>query len=114
MTNLDRIQHLVFEFDEWLSEASENAIRQNCREQGSVFFKFIENRGVSRGWAAKLIQVATGYNAAVIWQIASVDQVREALNSYYLSIKGIEYEELDSGRGLNARQTRDIVRKFWN
>lgn len=113
MSEQEKILQLVQVFDEWLATASEEQIRENCREQGSVFFRFLEERGVNRGWTAKLIQRATGYSATKIWSIASAIQVKAALNSYYLSMRAVDLEEAETGQPLNYRQTQRIVRRFW-
>ena len=114
MPDKEKILHLIQVFDEWLKEASEDQIRQNCREQGAVFFRFLAQRGVHRGWAAKLIQAATSYNAAQLWKVANVVEVRSALNSYYLSMRGVEYEEAERGEQLNWQATQNVVKRFWD
>ena len=114
MTEVEKILRLVQLFDEWLESASEDAIRQNCREQGTVFFAFLRARGVYPGWAANVIRRATGYNAAHLWRALDLTTVREALNSYYLSMQAVSLEEVERGPSVPIGDIKRIVKGFWS
>ncbi|EKU96699.1 hypothetical protein Lepto7375DRAFT_7356 [Leptolyngbya sp. PCC 7375] len=114
MNEVEKILRLVQLFDEWLESASEEAIRQNCREQGNVFFLFLESRGIERRWTASLIRKATGYNAAHLWKVVDASVIKEALNSYYLSMQAVSLEEVEQGPSVPIGDIQRIVKGFWS
>ena len=114
MEEANEILRLIRLFDEWLEVASEETIAQNCREQGNVFFLFLEQRSIDRSWIAALIKKATGYNAAQLWSVMDADAVKEALNSYYMSMRAIDLEEVEQGGSIPTGDVKRIVKGFWS
>lgn len=104
---------LLHKFDQWLSEASEESIRENCRTEGTVFFNFMQARGVFRGDIANLVQSATGYNARWVWRNANPATVRHALEAYFYSRQYIELTEAEVGYRLNSQDAFNMSIPFW-
>lgn len=104
---------ILAKFDLWLSEASEDSIRENCRTEGTVFFNFMQGRDVSRRAVANLVQNATGYNARWVWCDADPATVRHTLEAYFLSRQYIELVEAEMGRQVNAQDALNLSIPFW-
>ena len=100
-------------FDEWLLQASEETLRENCRTEGSVFFAFMKARGVRLDYCAALIQRATGYNPGYLWKNAPPDVVKRALVGYFYSRQYISVVESERNRKVNREQALNLSVPFW-
>ncbi|MFG6094347.1 hypothetical protein SPB21_03815 [Leptothoe sp. ISB3NOV94-8A] len=104
---------LLDKFDQWLTEASEESIRENCRTEGAVFFAFMKKRGVQPSWCAKMIQTATGYNPAWLWKNATPEVVKHSLEAYFYSRNYIELLEEEQKRQLAPDEALKQSIPFW-
>ncbi len=100
-------------FDEWLEQASEEQIQENCRTEGSVFFKIMAARGVDGRICYRIIKDATGYNPRWIWRDAPLEVIREALENYVYSQQGIIAHEAEVGRIATPKESINIAKFFW-
>lgn len=100
-------------FDEWLEQASEEQIKENCRTEGSLFFKFMAARGVDGRICYRIIKDATGYNPRWIWRDAPLAVIREALENYVYSQQGILAHENEKGRTATPKESIGIAKFFW-
>lgn len=101
-------------FDEWLAEASDEAIRENCRTEGTVFFAYMKRRGVAPGAVRNIIYRHTQLEPSILWRSENLAIVRSALNSYYYSQALIDEHEEDTG-GLATRWTAiNLANRAWS
>ena len=105
---------LLDAFDEWLAQASDAAIRENCRTEGSVFFAYMKKRGVAPGAVRNIIYRHTQLEPAVLWRSENLAIVRDALNSYYYSQALIDEHEEDTGRLATRWTAIDLANKAWS
>ena len=104
---------LLDAFDEWLSKASDEAIRENCRTEGSVFFKYMAERGVSGGIVRNIIYRNTQMEPAVLWRSENLTIVRDALSSYYYSQAAIDDHEGRTGKLANRQTAINLATRIW-
>ncbi|MEO0377491.1 MAG: hypothetical protein AAF329_23390 [Cyanobacteria bacterium P01_A01_bin.17] len=100
-------------FDAWLAQANAAEIQENCRTEGSVFFRFMASRGVAPRICYRIIKDATGYSPQTIWRDASPLAIRKALVSYFYSRQGILAEEHELGESVSPLTALQIAEYFW-
>ena len=105
---------LLDAFDEWLDQASDEAIRENCRTEGTVFFKYMQARGVAPGTVRNIIYGYTSIEPRVLWQAENLGTVRNALASYYYGQAYIDEYEEEFSEPAGQNTAIDLARKAWS
>lgn len=104
---------LLDAFDDWLAQASEESVRENCRTEGTVFFKYMAKRGVSGRECRSIVVAATGVEPRTLWRNLGVQGVRAALVNYYYSQARIDDLEDDAQRLATANEAYEIAVDIW-
>ena len=104
---------ILASFDNWIRQASEDDIRNNCKTEGAVFFAYMKARRVRPDYCAAMIQKATGYNPGWLWKNAPPATVRHALEAYFYSRQYIDLIEEDRGRKVSSAEAMNLAIPFW-
>ncbi|MEM9264502.1 MAG: hypothetical protein AAGA46_03165 [Cyanobacteria bacterium P01_F01_bin.13] len=105
---------LLDAFDEWLTQASPESIRENCRTEGAVFFEYMARRNVEPGTVRNIIHGNTELEPAVLWRSENLGIVRNALICYYYGQAVIDDHEEESGQLADRKTAINLANRVWS